>query len=238
MRCFQMCCVLAVVPIASLLPGCTLMPLNGSNVRLYVDSNMVVTDLSSNQQLQIVKDEDSLFTTYVRRGKRHALRVQRDTITTYTFLDPNRGLIGMSYDQEYLLARKEDAVLKEYQQGIEDSLRMNVVPVVPLPLIWKREFAEVNVWTAQGYGGPVSAPWIIPGPWGSVGVGISIVPWVMERPEYQANLTFYTLSAGVYSQWGRFELRHRRNTSWSSHPDIPDLSGSNFGLHYSLHLML
>lgn len=298
MRCFQLFSVLAFATIASLLQACNSLAINGSTVRLYVDSNMVVTDLSSNERLKIIKDEDSLFTTFVRRGKRHALRVQQDTITTYTFLDPHRGLFGTSYDVEYLLARKEDAVPKEYHQGIEESMRKNVLPVVPLSLIWKREFAVVNLWAAQGYEGPLTGAWFIPSPWGSVGVGISIVPWVMplfeigymndivtgdmydatatwkayglciqepelglyvawrygtmkltgynehfyhyfeERPVYQASLTFYTLSTGVYSQWGRFEFRHRRNTSWSSHPDIPDLSGSYFGLHFSFHLML
>lgn len=64
-------------------------------------------------------------------------------------------------------------------------------------------------------------------------------PWhPTPPPDFKVNLTFYSLSFGIYGQWGRMEYRYRRNTSWNTHYLIPDLSGNYNGLYYTLHILL
>lgn len=183
-----------------LLQGCASIFGTGPYLKLHVDDQVVITDLVTNQQLKVDTLADDTRRIKLPNGKRYALRVEKDTLASYVFLEPHRdGLTVLnvfnygfgsivdhgtrsfySYDREYIPRPiTRNSVPAADRSRVEDSLRARATPVVPTSIIFDRPYAIVVPYGSFGLDGPPDEGGIIGGFASSAGVGVQVVPWVM-----------------------------------------------------------
>lgn len=274
----------ALIAILTLsLPGCSLILGTGRYAEVDVEEGLVISDLSTDAILHIDTSENK-YQIRLRNGMRHALRVEKDSMTSYVFMSPDgsplsmlNGLISFgigfgidhfthsafTYDRKFITSRPQDNVPPERRADIEDSLRLRLTPVVPTSLIDGRENNLVVLWGSYGidFGRGFSSPF-------AVGAGVTVLPWIMPmieigtsfsgtvisagiqaqepdrgicaayRYSWSSASTQYSISAGFFAQWYRFEFRFGNRTSSTSNTLNHTPLGWYFGVYNSLQVML